>query len=310
MVRALSTIFAIKKTVFLLIFFCDRSYSKHMKDETFYTLLNLALKEDLSEKGDVTSSAIFNGEKTEALLVSKDSGILCGSEYFKKVYEKIDSRVVVTFLKSDGDALVPGDKIALVAGEVKSVLSGERIAINFLAFLSGIASETRRLMDIASSCGKVTILDTRKTLPGYRELSKYAVRTGGGKNHRMGLYDMVLIKDNHIDCAKGITNAVQAVRMRYGNEFRIEVETRNLSDVKEALSLSVDVIMLDNMTVDECKEALSLERGKTLFEASGNFDEEKILRYGALNLDFISIGKLTHSVKAFDYSLRIPQRNS
>ena len=275
-----------------------------MNDANFDNLLKLALKEDLGDVGDVTSRAIFDdSQEITALLKSKDTGVLAGLPFFSQVFRKVNKDIEVEKLVEDGTPLKPGDLVARVKGPVASVLEAERTAINFLSFLSGIASVTAEHIAAANDKGHVVILDTRKTLPGYRTLSKYAVTMGGGKNHRMGLYDMVMIKDNHADAAGGITPAVHKVREKWGELYRIEVECRNLEEVKEALDCHVDVIMLDNMTPEETSEAVALRRGDVEFEASGNMDLEKIRRYNNTGVDYISIGKLTHSVRAFDFSL-------
>ncbi|MDA3955332.1 carboxylating nicotinate-nucleotide diphosphorylase [Oceanispirochaeta sp.] len=275
-----------------------------MNDENFNELMKLALKEDLQDMGDITSRAIFNDDETmTALLKSKDTGILAGISFFSQVFLSVDSRIEVRKKMDDGTTLRPGDIVATVSGPVAAVLEAERTAINFLSFLSGIASCTAEHIKAAEDKGNVVILDTRKTLPGYRSLSKYAVRMGGGQNHRMGLYDMIMIKDNHIDAAGGISSAVSRVRDKWGDHYRIEVECRTLEEVKEALDCRIDVIMLDNMSPELTSQAVSLRKGSLEFEASGNMDIEKIKRYNNTGVDYISIGKLTHSVTAFDFSL-------
>ncbi len=275
-----------------------------MVDQNFSSLLSMALAEDLGSEGDITSRAIFSPHDTvRAVLKSKDRGILCGREYFTEVFRRIDASVSVDFLYRDGDELNPGDTVARVSGGTIAVLSGERTAINFLGYLSGIATAARICAREAEKAGNTVILDTRKTLPAYRGLAKYAVKTGGASNHRMGLYDMVLIKDNHIDAAGSISAAVLRVRQAYGNRFRVEVECRTPAEVAEAVEAGVDVIMLDNMPEQLVSESLALRRGKLSFEASGNMDSGKIARYAALGVDYISVGKLTHSVVSFDFSL-------
>ena len=275
-----------------------------MVDKNFAALLTMALEEDLGSEGDITSRAIFSPHDTcRGVLKSKDRGVLCGQACFKEVFTRIDPAVSVEFLHGDGDELSPGDIVARISGRTVSVLSGERISINFLGYLSGIATAARACVREAEKAGKTVILDTRKTLPAYRRLAKYAVKTGGASNHRMGLYDMVLIKDNHIDAAGSITEAVSRIRKAYGKRFKVEVECRTPFEVHEAIDAGVDIIMLDNMTEDAVKESLALRRGNVLFEVSGNMDLSKIGRYAALGVDFISIGKLTHSVTSFDFSL-------
>lgn len=270
-------------------------------------LISMALEEDLDESGDITSKAIFRDEIGKAVLTSKGVGVLAGTETFLRVFDKIDPAVRVEFLKKEGDSLEAGTRVAEIRGKIVSLLTAERTALNFISYLSGIATRTRRLVEAVSA--ETTILDTRKTLPGYRKLAKYAVKLGGGSNHRMGLYDMVLIKDNHIDAAGSITEAVRRVRSSWNNTYRIEVECRTLREVREALDLEVDVIMLDNMTPETAARAAALrkEAGKASvsFEVSGNMDEKKIRDYTKIGVDYISVGSLTHSVEAFDFSMTI-----
>ena len=274
-----------------------------MEETSFEVLLELAIKEDLSDEGDVTSRAIFSDEKCIARLHSKDSGILAGREYFVRVFHRIDPATEVEFFFQDGDRLEPGDILAEVRGKTLSILTAERIALNFLGYLSGIATVTKRFARLQR--GETRILDTRKTLPGYRALAKYAVSAGGGTNHRMGLYDMVMIKDNHIDAAGSIQQAVARVREKWGSRFRIEVECRNAAEVDEALEAGVDIIMLDNMDSEKAAECRKQKKGNTAFEASGDMSLEKIGAYMEIGLDYISVGKLTHSVQNFDFSLKI-----
>jgi len=276
-----------------------------MKDNNFEKLLDLALEEDLREVGDVTSRAIFGDERTTAVLYSKDSGVLAGIDFFGQVFHRVNSAINVNLLMNDGSLLKPGDKIAEITGLTAAVLEAERTAINFLSFLSGIATEADKCVEAAKLSGGAVILDTRKTLPGYRNLSKYAVAVGGGQNHRFGLYDMVMIKDNHIDAAGSISSAVSKVREKWDGAFEIEVECRTLDEVREAVSLGVERIMLDNMDPALTGEAVTLGDGKVTFEASGNMHIEKIKEYSPTGVHFISVGSLTHSVKAFDFSLRI-----
>jgi nicotinate-nucleotide pyrophosphorylase (carboxylating) len=274
-----------------------------MKQTSFEVLLDLAIKEDLAETGDVTSRAIFEDDLVLARLHSKDTGILAGTDYFCRVFQRIDPSTKVEFLFSDGDSLRPGDIVAELRGKTLSILTAERIALNFIGYLSGIATVTHEFSSLQR--GKTRILDTRKTLPGYRELAKYAVSVGGGTNHRMGLYDMVMIKDNHIDAAGSIQRAVSLVREKWGTEFRIEVECRTADEVREALKAGADIIMLDNMDPETAATCLKLGDGKAAFEASGDMSLEKIAPYMEIGLDYISVGKLTHSVKNFDFSLKI-----
>ena len=271
-------------------------------------LIRMALSEDLGVEGDVTSRAIFTDEQDTFILFAKENGVLCGSEVFQEVCRQVDPDISVDFLYADGDMIVSGDQIAKLSGKVLSILTAERTAINFLSFLSGIASKAKKYADMALASG-VIILDTRKTLPGYRELSKYAVSCGGAANHRQGLYDMVLIKDNHIDAAGGITEAVNRVRNLWENTYKIEVETRTLDEVQEALDCNVDRIMLDNMSNDLMGKAVAMVQGATETEASGNMTFQRIDGVGKTGVDFISVGDITHSVQAFDFSLKQQKRS-
>ncbi|NLJ47203.1 MAG: carboxylating nicotinate-nucleotide diphosphorylase [Treponema sp.] len=277
-----------------------------MDDMLFGTLLGLALEEDLDGVGDVTSRAIFaDGDRNGAVLTSKDTGILCGIERFREVFRRVDPSVQVGVSASDGDRLRPGMEVARIEGPTRSILEAERTAINFLSFLSGIATAVDEYVRAARENGKAVILDTRKTLPGYRALSKYAVRVGGGSNHRMGLYDMVMIKDNHIDAAGGIAPAVERVRARWGRAYRVEVECRSLDEVRQAIEAGADVVMLDNMDVETARRSLELRIPGVSFEASGGISLETVGPWSALGVDYISVGRLTHSVRAFDFSLTI-----
>lgn len=273
------------------------------------TLIDLALQEDLAHKGDITSQAIFAQNTTICgQIVAKGDGVLAGVSIVKLVYNKIDHAVQVWLHMQDGDRVQPGSLIAAVSGPAASVLSGERIALNFLQRLSGIASLTARFVQAAAGT-KAVILDTRKTTPGWRALEKYAVRAGGGHNHRMGLYDMVMIKDNHIDAAGSITTAVEAVRRSsIARGLLIEVEVRTLDELREALPLGVDRILLDNMSLDAVRAAVALTAGRVPLEASGNMSLERVAAVAATGVDFISVGALTHSAPALDLSMKMSWR--
>lgn len=266
------------------------------------TLIEMAFNEDLLDTGDITSEAIFKDEIYSYKLIAKESGILCGIEIFSAVMKFIDDSITVQNYFHDRDYINRGDIIADVSGPVVSVLKGERTALNFISHLSAIATKTAIFVKRAE--GKVVILDTRKTLPGYRELQKYAVNCGGGENHRMGLYDMVMIKDNHSDAAGGITPAVNRVKAKWGDKYKIEVETRNMEEVKEALKCGVDRIMLDNMSDADMEEAVEYIAGRAETEASGNMNLQRIISASHTGVDYISFGELTNSVKAFDFSLK------
>jgi len=272
-------------------------------------LIRKALAEDLADRGDVTTDAIFSGRQGTGHLVSKGRGVLAGCSLVTRVFQEIEPEIKVEFFFRDGDRLHPGDTVAEVAGRVKAILTAERTALNFLSYISGIATATGEFVEAAHAGGRAVILDTRKTLPGYRGLAKYGVKVGGGKNHRMGLYDMVMIKDNHIDAAGSITKAVEKIREVYGTAYTVEVECRTLDDLREALELGVDIVMLDNMDLDSVSAAVSLRRelGKEdiLLEVSGNMDLKKTREMSGTGVDYISVGSLTHSVKAFDFSLKL-----
>jgi nicotinate-nucleotide pyrophosphorylase (carboxylating) len=276
-----------------------------MLEADYLPILQLALHEDLGDQGDVTTLAVSPDGHSEAALWSKDSGVLAGEEVFAAVFRAIDPTTSVVFELHDGALLEKGQRVATVSGRTVSVLSGERTALNFISFLSGIATATRAVVDHARSTGHAVILDTRKTLPGWRALSKYAVTVGGGRNHRMGLFDMVLIKDNHVDSAGSVTEAVRRVRTRWGKQFSIEVECRTSAEVNDALAAGVDMIMLDNMQADEIKAEVKRVGGRAKVEASGNMTFERIPGVSAAGVDFISVGAVTHSVRSFDFSLKI-----
>lgn len=265
-------------------------------------LIDLALEEDIRKPGDVTSESIFDKEKHVFSLIAKDYGTLCGIDVFKKVMHKLDSRTIIMNNFKDGDVIKFGDMVAEVSGRVTSILKAERTALNFLSMLSAVATRTAEYVKEAR--GRLVVLDTRKTIPGFRHLQKYAVRCGGGQNHRMGLYDMVMIKDNHIDAAGGIGAAVAKVRDHWGKRFKIEVETRNIMEVKEALACDVDRIMLDNMCDHDIAEAVRLVGNSCETEASGNITLGRIESLALTGVDCISSGELTSSIRAFDFSLQ------
>jgi nicotinate-nucleotide pyrophosphorylase (carboxylating) len=266
-------------------------------------LIDLAVAEDIGT-GDVTSDAVFTGQnRSSAKIIAKADGIFCGGDTALWVYDTIDKKVDVKILISDGTSIKRGDAAAEISGPTASLLAGERIALNFMQRMSGIATETARLLALIDNTA-VKILDTRKTLPGYRLLDKYSVRQGGGTNHRMGLYDMVMIKDNHIAAAGSITAAVNAVRKLHGKKYLIEVETTSIKEVKEALMAAADIIMLDNMEPESVTEALKIIGSAAKSEISGNVIGERLAALAALGPDYISIGALTHSVMAFDLSMR------
>jgi nicotinate-nucleotide pyrophosphorylase (carboxylating) len=276
-----------------------------MREEDYLPLIKQALLEDLGDRGDVTSLAVVPDMERSATLWSKDTGVLAGTEVFAAVFRAVDPSIDVRLFLRDGATLSKGDRVARVSGRAVALLSAERTALNFISFLSGIATATRSLVALAAETGHAEILDTRKTVPGWRVLSKYAVTVGGGRNHRQGLYDMVLIKDNHIDSAGSIAAAVRKVRDTWGTRFRIEVECRTSEEVEDALGAGADVIMLDNMEPARMREEVRRIAGRAKVEASGNMNAERIPAVSATGVDYISVGALTHSVRSFDFSLKV-----
>lgn len=274
------------------------------KDSHIKNLIDLALSEDIGS-GDITSQALILGSLTgKAVIVAKQQGIITGLEVAKKVFQSVDSRIVFKYLKKDGERINAGEEIAIIQGKVRSILSAERTALNFLQRLSGIASLTAKYAESVKGT-KAKVIDTRKTTPGMRILEKYAVKMGGGENHRMGLYDMVLIKENHIKAAGGISKAVKKARSKCGKR-KIEVEVRDFKEVIEASLTETDWIMLDNMNVREMEKAVSLIRSanrKIKIEASGGVTLKNVRTIALTGVDFISVGALTHSAPALDLSL-------
>ena len=276
-----------------------------MVESDYLPLITLALREDLGDLGDITSQAVVPDGQGAATLWSKDTGVLAGEAVFSAVFRAVDPEVKVSFSMHDGAPLRKGDRVASARGKTSSLLSGERTALNFISFLSGIATTTASLAALARDSGHAIIMDTRKTLPGWRALSKYAVAVGGGRNHRQGLYDMVLIKDNHIDSAGSIAAAVRRVRDKWGTRFTVEVECRTDAEVEDAIDAGADIIMLDNMDPDRMREEVRRIAGRAKVEASGTMTPAKIPAASAAGVDFISVGALTHSVRSFDFSLKI-----
>lgn len=272
--------------------------------EAAEVLFNLAYTEDIGEGDITTNNFIPQGEIKTARLVAKADGVVAGLPLVKMVFERFDQNLQWNELKSDGTAVAKGDVIAEFKASYRALLTGERIALNFLQRMSGIATYTNKCVKMTEGT-KAEILDTRKTLPAYRLLDKYSVKMGGALNHRMGLYDMVMIKDNHIQIAGGIKQAVKAIRSRIPLSVKIEVETTNLEQVKEALEASADTIMLDNMSIETMAEAVKIINGCAKVEASGNMTLERIAEVAKTGIDYISIGALTHSVEALDISQRI-----
>ncbi|MEZ4676888.1 MAG: carboxylating nicotinate-nucleotide diphosphorylase [Caldilineaceae bacterium] len=268
-------------------------------------IVNRALAEDVGD-GDVTTASTVRADAIyEGLFVAKATGILAGLDVVQATFAAVNTEQTVPLdfqiLQNDGATVHPRDRIAIVRGAGRTLLSAERTALNFLQRMSGIATLTRRYVDAVAGT-KAVILDTRKTAPGLRLLDKQAVKLGGGQNHRIGLFDMVLIKENHVAAAGGITAAVEAVRAQDTRRRKIEVEVRNLDELREALGLRVDQIMLDNMNLAEMRAAVALADGAVPLEASGNVALDTVRAIAETGVDFISVGKLTHSVEALDIS--------
>lgn len=267
-------------------------------------LIKTALLEDINYC-DVTTDYLIPAEQMgKGRLVAKAEGILCGVEVAARVFELIDSDIKIEILIKDGESVKYGDEIMRLEGRTASLLKGERTALNLIQHMSGIATAANQATKLVEGTN-ASIADTRKTLPGMRPLQKYAVMTGGAKNHRYNLSDAAMLKDNHIDAAGGITAAVTALRKKIGHMTKIEVETRNLDELKEALAVGADIIMLDNMSPELMKEAVAITDGRAVLEASGGITNETLRAVAESGVDIISIGALTHSVKAFDISMYI-----
>lgn len=262
-----------------------------------------ALEEDMPF-GDITTDNITAGSSiSKARLIAKEDGVLAGVPVALRTFELLSRDIKIEVCLQDGAKVKKGDIIAHIEGPTREILKGERTALNLLQRLSGVASATSKLVELVKDY-PVNVVDTRKTTPGLRYLEKYAVRVGGGQNHRFSLSDGVLIKDNHITAAGGIKNAVEMVRGRIPHTIKIEVETENIEMVREALNAGADIIMLDNMTNEMMTEAVKLINKKALVEASGDINEQRIVDVAKTGVDIISIGRITHSVKALDISLR------
>jgi len=265
-------------------------------------LIRRALEEDIGYRDLTTDSIIGPDHESRGVILVKQQGVIAGMEVARRTFGLLDPRLRFEVLVEDGKAVEPRTVIASIEGPTRAILQGERVALNFLQRMSGIATHARRLCELISGY-KARVVDTRKTTPGLRALEKYAVRVGGGSNHRFGLYDGVIIKDNHIVAAGGIRKAVEAVRGKVPHTVRIEVEVQDLEMLAEALDAGADVIMLDNMDLETMKKAVELVGGRVPLEASGGVNEQNIRQVAATGVDYISVGALTHSVRALDISL-------
>lgn len=276
-------------------------------DKSILKTISTALKEDV-KNGDITTKAtISKSKKAVGKFLVKADGIIAGLEIAKAVFKSIDPKIKFELKINDGSKVKYGDVAAIVSGRAQSLLTAERTALNFLQRMSGIATSANNYSEKVKHT-KAKVIDTRKTVPGLRTLDKLAVKLGGCSNHRIGLYDMFLVKDNHIEVAGSISKAVEACvkyNKKHRTKFKIEVETKNLNEVEEALTTKADIIMLDNFEIDEMKKAVKIINGKCKVEASGGVNLDTVKTIAETGVDFISVGALTHSVKALDISLEI-----
>lgn len=278
--------------------------------ENFQRLVQLALQEDLADSGDITTQTIINPQaKSTAKIVAKSEGVIAGLEAVIQVFEALDAEVNVKFFVKDGEKIKIGEEICVVSGATQTLLQGERSVLNFLQRLSGVATLTAQF--VAQTTGThAKILDTRKTTPGWRILEKYAVRMGGGYNHRMGLFDMILIKNNHIDAAGSVEKAISLVLDKKAviGKALIEVEVRNLTELVAALQFPINMIMLDNMSDTDTMQAVAMVKGKVPLEVSGNVTLERVKPLAEMGIDYLSVGALTHSAPALDLSMRVVRK--
>lgn len=267
-------------------------------------IIKNALIEDMNY-GDITTDTLIEENGTSlAVITAKQAGVVAGLSVAGRVFEMLDSDISFQALKSDGDTIQKGEMIAKIKGKTRAILKGERLALNLLQRMSGIATKAREYSELVKGTG-TRIADTRKTTPSLRILEKYAVRMGGCHNHRFNLSDAVMIKDNHIEAVGGIAKAIKKVRMTVSHTVKIEVEVQSLEQLEEAIAAKADIIMLDNMDVDTMKKAVEINNRRAVLEASGNITSERIKEISAIGVDIISVGALTHSVKALDISLNI-----
>ena len=261
-----------------------------------------ALAEDVGT-GDLTAALIPADTQAEAQVVTRMTAVLCGTAWFDEVFRQVDKRVSVTWNARDGDVIRAEQILCTLRGPARALLTGERTALNFLQLLSGTATQARKYVEAVRGTGAV-ILDTRKTVPGLRRAQKYAVACGGGQNHRMGLYDAILIKENHIAAAGSITAALEAARHSAPKGISVEIEVENIGQLREALAAGADRLLLDNFSVEELKAAVAETRGRAKLEASGGIDLSNIRAFAETGVDFISIGDITKNVRALDLSMR------
>jgi nicotinate-nucleotide pyrophosphorylase (carboxylating) len=265
-------------------------------------IVKLALDEDIGS-GDITAALVSRGDAAHATVITREAGVLCGTQFVNAVFNAVDPGVSVKWNKADGDRLAPNDVLFTLAGNARSILTGERAALNFLQMLSGTASYSASLASIVQGT-KAKLLDTRKTIPGFRNAQKYAVTCGGCFNHRIGLFDAFLIKENHIAACGGIRQAIEQARQSAPGK-PIEIEVENLQELEQALTAKADRVMLDNFTLDDMRRAVAMTKGGAELEASGNVTEATLRGIAETGVDFISIGALTKVVMPLDLSLRL-----
>ncbi len=266
-------------------------------------LILSALREDITSEDITTNSVMPHYQKGQVELICKEDGVIAGLDVFKRVFELLDEKTETTFYCKDGDEVKKGEKLGVIVGDIRVLLSGERTALNFLQRMSGIATYTRSIADLLKGT-KTKLLDTRKTTPNMRIFEKYAVKVGGGNNHRYNLSDGILLKDNHIGAAGGVKQAVEMAKEYAPFVRKIEIEVENLEMLKEAIEAGADIIMLDNMSVEDMKKAVEMTAGKAETECSGNVTKENIARLTDIGVDYISSGALTHSAPILDLSLK------
>ncbi len=267
-------------------------------------IIKLALEEDIGPQDITTYNLVSSEKKGKGEFLCKSAGIIAGLQVCERVFALIEPNIDFIMYKKDGDIVKAGEIIATVSGGLRTLLTGERVALNFLQRMSGIATQTGHLADLIAD-KKAKLVDTRKTTPGMRILEKYAVRMGGGRNHRFGLFDGAMIKDNHIKAVGSITEAVRLLKHSLAHTIKIEVEAENIEQIREALTAGADIILLDNMTPAELKEAVSFIAGRALTEASGGINQDNIRAVADSGVDLISVGALTHSVKSLDISFNL-----
>ncbi len=270
-------------------------------NEIIQQAVRISLSEDVGS-GDITAQLIANDKMAEAQIISREKAIIAGLAWFEEVYRQLDPEVKINWLIKEGEQVSPGQPLAKLSGKARSLLTGERSALNWLQTLSGTATSVSHFVTLLKNT-KVKLLDTRKTLPGLRYAQKYAVRCGGGHNHRMGLYDAFLIKENHIQSCGSIANAVEKARMNHP-DLAIEVEVESLDELKQTLKARADIILLDNFSLEDMKQAVEINQGQAKLEVSGNVSLDSIASIAATGVDYISAGALTKHVQAVDLSMR------